>query len=182
MPTNLRSVVFQSVDHVEERLPQCGHVDRPTGLTRSLYVGDALVARGRCPGAAFAARRIEAIARAVDREPLFVQQLANPPNQQHFVMLVIPAVTAPLHRPQLRELLFPVAQHMRLDPAQLADFADREVALRGNRRQDDFLNRVGHRRLTVGKGRAAAARGHRRAGVTPRRFRPAPSASGSRGT
>src|SRR5690606_35419730 len=77
----------------------------------------------------------EAVARAADREPLFVQQLADPPHQQHLVMLVIAPVAAPLHRTQLREFLFPVAQHVRLDPAQLADLADREIALGRNRRQ-----------------------------------------------
>jgi len=96
-----------------------------------------------------AAMRIETIARAVDREALLVQQLANPANQQHFMILVVPAIAAPLDRPQLRELLFPIAQHMRFHAAQFADFTDREVALRRNRRQDDFFDRRCHRQLAV---------------------------------
>ena len=44
-------------------------------------------------------------------------------------------LSAALHRLQLREFLFPVTQHVRLDPAQVAHFTDREVALGGDRRQ-----------------------------------------------
>ena len=73
--------------------------------------------------------------RAVDREALLVEQVADAPDQQHFVMLVIAAVAAPLYRLELRELLLPVAQHVRLDRAQLADLANREIALGGYRRQ-----------------------------------------------
>src|SRR5690606_29196455 len=58
-------------------------------------------------------------------------------------VLVVAAVASPLHRLELGEFLLPVAQHVRLDPTQLADLADREVALGGDRRQD---------RLGVGPG------------------------------
>src|SRR5690606_31887473 len=46
-------------------------------------------------------------------------------------------VAAALHRPQLGELLLPVAQHVRLHAAEIAHLADGEVALGGNGRQDD---------------------------------------------
>jgi hypothetical protein len=49
--------------------------------------------------------------------------------EEHFMVLVVATVAATLDRPQLGEFLLPVAQHMRLDPTQFADFTDREVAL-----------------------------------------------------
>src|SRR4051794_34240338 len=81
----------------------------------------------------------EAVARAADREPLLVQQLANAANQQHLVVLVIAPVAAPLHWLELGELLLPVAQHVRLDAAELAHLTDREVAL-GRNRWEGFLH------------------------------------------
>src|ERR1043166_1419823 len=66
---------------------------------------------------------------AADGEALIVQQVADAADQQHLVMLIIAPVAAPFHRFELSELLLPVAQHVRLDAAQLADLADGEVAL-----------------------------------------------------
>ena len=51
------------------------------------------------------------------------------------MMLVVAAVAAPLDGLELGEFLFPVAQHMRLDAAKLADLTDGEVALGGDRGQ-----------------------------------------------
>src|SRR5690606_3236739 len=79
------------------------------------------------------ARITQAIARTADREALLVEQRADTTDEQHFVVLVIAAVAAPLHWLELREFLFPIAQHVRLDLAQVADFANGEVALGGNR-------------------------------------------------
>src|SRR5690606_40208916 len=61
------------------------------------------------------------VARPADGEPFFVQKLTYATDQQHFVMLIIPAVAPTLERLELRELLFPVTQHVRLDAASLAD-------------------------------------------------------------
>src|SRR5574341_2316517 len=55
--------------------------------------------------AALAHRLVEAVAGAADGEPLLVQQLADAADQQHLVVLVIPAVPAALHRLELGELL-----------------------------------------------------------------------------
>ena len=74
----------------------------------------------------------QAVARAADREALVVQQFADAPDQQHLVVLVVAPVATALHRLELRELLLPVAQHVRLDPAQLAHLTDGEVALGGD--------------------------------------------------
>ena len=73
--------------------------------------------------------------RPTDGEALVVQQITNPTNHQHLMVLVVAAVAAPLHGAQLRELLLPVAQHMRLDAAQLRDLTNREVSLGGNGRE-----------------------------------------------
>ncbi len=77
----------------------------------------------------------EPISRAANGEALFIQQAANLPNDQHVLALIVAAVAAPLDRLELRKFLLPIAQHMRLDAAQVADFADREVALPGDWRQ-----------------------------------------------
>ena len=47
-------------------------------------------------------------------------------------MLVVTAIAAPLHGPELGEFLLPVAQHMRLDAAQFTDFTNGEVAFGRN--------------------------------------------------
>ena len=92
-------------------------------LMRSALMG--LVGRSRSkPGA-----------RATDGEALFVQQFANAANQQDFVMLVVATIASSFHRPQLRKLLLPVAQYMRFNTAQLADFSDGEVAFGWDGRQ-----------------------------------------------
>jgi phage-related baseplate assembly protein len=49
------------------------------------------------------------------------------------VVLVIAAITASLHRAQLREFLLPIPEHMWLDATKLANFTNGEVALGGNR-------------------------------------------------
>src|SRR3989442_6388217 len=90
---------------------------------------------------------VDLVARAANGEALLVQQFADATDQQHFVVLIITAVAAPLHRFQLREFLFPVTQHVRLDAAQFAHFANGEIALRGNRRQGAgvrFMHAVVH--------------------------------------
>ena len=82
---------------------------------------------------------IQSIARAIDRKALLVQQLANTPDQQYFMVLVITTIAASLDWLELRKLLLPIAQHVRLDRAQVAHFANGEVAFGRNRRQVDPL-------------------------------------------
>ncbi|MNR46725.1 hypothetical protein D3C85_1657300 [compost metagenome] len=65
---------------------------------------------------------------------MFIQQGTDAANQQHFVMLIVAAIAAPLDRLELGEFLLPVPQDMRLDAAQLADFTNGEVTLGGNGR------------------------------------------------
>ena len=76
----------------------------------------------------------EAVARSADGKALLVQQAANLADDEHILPLVIATVAAPLDGLELRELLLPVAQNVRFDAAQVADFADREVALSRDRR------------------------------------------------
>ena len=80
-------------------------------------------------------RLTKPVARARDRETFLVEQLPNSPDQQHLVVLVVAPVSTALDRLQLGELLLPVTQHVRLDATQVADLADRELALRRDRGQ-----------------------------------------------
>src|SRR5690348_2885115 len=75
---------------------------------------------------------LQACARTGDGEALFVQQRADLPDHQHVVTLVIAAVAAALDGLERRELLLPIAQHVRLHRAQVADLANREVTLGGD--------------------------------------------------
>ena len=59
----------------------------------------------------------EAVPRPTDGKPLFIQQAAYLPDDQHVLPLVIAAVAATLDRLELREFLLPVAQHMGFDAA-----------------------------------------------------------------
>ena len=77
----------------------------------------------------------EPVTRAADGKPLLVEQAADLSNDQHILPLIIAAIAAALDRLELREFLLPVAQHMRLDAAQVADFTDGEVPLPRDRRQ-----------------------------------------------
>src|SRR5688500_1584126 len=77
----------------------------------------------------------ELVARTADGKALLVQQRADLPNDDDVLALVVAAVAATLDRLELRELLLPVAQHVRLHAAEVADFADREITLAGDRRQ-----------------------------------------------
>src|SRR5512134_3110916 len=121
-----------------------GHIDAggvrqaPFARRRRLGFLFRLHARGVQPGA-IEPRGVQTITRPADGEALFVQQLADAPDQQHLVMLVIAPVAAPLDRLELGEFLLPVAQHVRLHPAKLAHLTDGEVALRRDRRQLSFL-------------------------------------------
>jgi len=72
-----------------------------------------LVRRARC-GARFGCFAFETVACTVDRKALFVQQIPDTPDQQHFVMLIVTAVAPPFDRLQLYELLLPIAKHVRL--------------------------------------------------------------------
>src|SRR3546814_14446306 len=77
---------------------------------------------------------LETLARPADREALLVEQAANPAHHLSVVLLVVTAIAAPLHRLELREFLFPVAQYVRLDLDQIADFAHCEVTNSEERR------------------------------------------------
>src|SRR5690606_14186294 len=105
----------------------------------------------------------QAQARAADGVAVFVQQAADLADHQHVVALVVAAVAAALDRAEAGELGLPVAQHVRLDVAQLADLADGEVTLGGDRRK------------------FAVAAGIKHSAPLPRRLPRAPSASGRGG-
>src|SRR3982074_3482581 len=71
----------------------------------------------------------EAVPCAANGKPLFIQEAPYLPDDQHVLPLIIPAVAATLDGLELGEFLFPVAQHMRFDAAQVADFTDGEIPL-----------------------------------------------------
>ena len=114
-------------------------------------LGDLVAQRRFLPGVV----AIQAQARATDGVALLVQQAADLADHQHVVALVVAAVAAALGRLQAGEFGFPVAQHVRLDVAQLADLADGEVALGRDRREFAVAAGVKH-------------------GPAPRRLPPAP--------
>lgn len=80
-------------------------------------------------------RRAQPIARTANREALFIKQIAYAANKQNFVVLVVASIAPTLDRFELREFLLPITQHMRLDAAQVADFANGEVTFGRNWRQ-----------------------------------------------
>ena len=76
----------------------------------------------------------EAVPCAANGKPLFIQQAPYLPNDQHVLPLIVPAVAPALDGLELREFLLPIAQHMRFDAAQVADFTNGEVPLSRDRR------------------------------------------------
>src|SRR5690606_545208 len=87
----------------------------------------------------------QALTRAADREALFVEQAADLPDDQHVLPLIVAAVAPALDGLELRELLFPVPENVRLYAAKLADLADREVPLSRDRRELAVIPGFQHR-------------------------------------
>src|SRR5581483_4066781 len=99
--------------------PEGGNYNRAAASTRRRLrakqidhrfdlAADVADVRRACAGRSRGLRRIrddliEAVARPADREALIVEQFANAAYEKNFVVLVIAAVAAPLHRLQLRE-------------------------------------------------------------------------------
>src|SRR5882757_1990190 len=77
----------------------------------------------------------ETIAGPANGKTLLVQQAANLPNDQHVLALIVAPIAAALDRLELWEFLLPIAKHVGFDAAQIAHFADGEIAFPRNRRQ-----------------------------------------------
>src|SRR5262249_29887899 len=92
-----------------------------------------------------ALRAFEPLARTRDREALVVEQRADLPDHQHVMALVIATVAASLDRLQVGEFLLPIAQHVRLDATQLADFPNGEIAFGRYDRQFAIAALIQHR-------------------------------------
>ena len=133
-------IAVQNLQHRLQRAAQARHIHRAARHQRCRCRGFDLwlSSMHRCSTHAVP-QLIEPVARAVDRKALLIQQLANASNQQHFMMLVVPTIAASLDGLELRELLLPLAQHMRFDRAQITHLTNGEVALGRNRRQVDPL-------------------------------------------
>lgn len=95
------------------------------------HLGVHIATHGKllCAGLAEMCKFLEPVARTANGEALVIEQVADAAHHQHFMVLVVATIAAALHGAQLRELLFPVAQDVRLDPAQLCHLADGEVTL-----------------------------------------------------
>ena len=89
----------------------------------------------------------ELLARTADGEALLIEQTADLADDQHIMALVIAAIAAAFDRLELGELLLPIAQHVRLDAAKIADFADGEVALTRDRRELAIIPGFQHKPL-----------------------------------
>ncbi len=83
-------------------------------------------------------RIFQTVSGTTDGETLIVQELPNASYQEYFMVLVIAPVSPSLYGLELGELLFPVSENVRLDPAEFADFSNSEIALGRNRRQRLF--------------------------------------------
>ena len=100
------------------------------------YVRPGLVARQLLPSTAY-------------RKSFFVKQAPDLTNYQNILSLVVTSIAATLDRLQLRELLFPIPQYMRLNRAQIADFTDCKVALARNGRKQVVISGFQHRPLLL---------------------------------
>src|SRR3569833_1020640 len=85
--------------------------------------------------------------RPSDGEAVFVYQASYLAHHHHVVMLIIPAIAAPLHRLELRKFLLPITQHMRFHRAEIADLTDGEIALAWYRGQLIIVRCFQHRLL-----------------------------------
>src|SRR5439155_13998500 len=85
---------------------------------------------------------LEAMTGAVDRKSLLVKEVANATDQQYLMVLVIATIAAALDRLQLRKLLLPIAEHVRLDRTEVTYLADCEIPLGGDGWQLGFSSAV----------------------------------------
>ena len=105
------------------------------GLQVEIGGAASQIAGRRVASATVLGRLAKPVSGPADREPLFIQKVTNPSDEQHLMVLVIPPIATSLHRAKLRELLLPVAQDVRLDATQFTDLTDGEVALGRYRRK-----------------------------------------------
>ena len=71
----------------------------------------------------------QALTRTADRKALVIQQAPDLSNDQDVLALIIATIAASLYRFELRELLFPIPEYVRLNSTKIADFTYREIAL-----------------------------------------------------
>src|SRR5690349_13026002 len=90
-------------------------------------------------------RAFQALARTSDRETLVVQQRPDLPDHQHVVALVVTAISTPFDGLEVGKLLFPIAQHVRLDRTELADLPDGEIAFCRDDRKFAIAALIQHR-------------------------------------
>src|SRR5438874_10630853 len=99
-PTELR--IISSLEHLQDALELLADV---RGRNRLRHGHGLLAAVAAARQRAAGARLLEPVARAVDGEAVLVEELADPADEQHLVVLVIAPVAAALEGLELRELL-----------------------------------------------------------------------------
>jgi hypothetical protein len=117
----------QQPQNIDQFVADFQQVDLRLGGRNWLFLNCAMV------GQAIA----QLVAGAADGEALLIKQFPDAPDPQPCVTRTLPPVATPLSRLPRAAVLLPVAQHMRLDATQFADFAYREIALGRNGRQFD---------------------------------------------
>ena len=70
----------------------------------------------------------QALPRATDGKTLVIEKAPNLSDDQDVLALIITPVATPFDRLQLRELLFPVTQYVRLHRTQITHLSDSEIA------------------------------------------------------
>src|SRR5882724_10035509 len=105
-------------------------------LDLSQHLGADVGRRRQRRGRLLVAELAQPRARALDRETLLVQQVANAEQQLDVAALVEALLRARLLRLEGPELGLPVAQHVGLDAHETSRIADLEEGLVGNSRRD----------------------------------------------
>src|SRR5688572_12327074 len=95
----------ERIDNFAQLALELGDVDFGAAVAALARVLGALRRLGPRRFAALRIHIVEPVARAADREAFFVQQLANSADEKHLVVLVVPAVAAPLDGLELGEFL-----------------------------------------------------------------------------
>ncbi len=98
-------------------------------------------------GAGLVARKL--LSCAADCETVLIEKASDLPNDEHILTLIVAPIAAPFDRFELREFLLPISEDVRLYSAQIAHFANREIALTWDRREFVVIPGFQHRLLLV---------------------------------
>lgn len=74
----------------------------------------------------------EPLAGTTNGKPLIIKERSDLADHQDVLALIVTAIAATLDGLQLGKFLFPVAQYMRFDRTEVADFTNSEISLTGD--------------------------------------------------